>query len=242
MIAALVPAKALDHAKRRLAALLTDSERRRLALAMLEDVIKALQAVSRIDSVSIVSPDADVLKRASELGAEAVQEPPSVRGINQALTFAAHVIATSGPDALLVILADVPAVTPGDIETAIDALPTGKGVAICPSHDKGTSLLLLRPPGVIPFRFGPHSFPAHKREAAARGLHAEVVRLDSLAHDIDDPADLRQLLAQPAPQRSGAERSSDIPGATHRLLATLDVAGRLPSEPEVSDLQRQPSP
>ena len=64
MIAALVPAKALDQAKGRLAAVLSEDERRELALAMLEDVLRALQAVSRLDLIAVVSPDAEVLARA----------------------------------------------------------------------------------------------------------------------------------------------------------------------------------
>ncbi len=63
MIAALVPAKSLDEAKGRLASILSEDERRRLALAMLEDLVRALQAVPRIDSISVVSPDAEVLSK-----------------------------------------------------------------------------------------------------------------------------------------------------------------------------------
>ena len=42
MITALVPAKALDQAKGRLAELLTEHERRSLSLVMLEDVLRAV--------------------------------------------------------------------------------------------------------------------------------------------------------------------------------------------------------
>jgi len=213
MIAALVPAKALDQAKGRLAALLTDDERRRLARAMLDDVVRALQSVPLVDSVNVVSPDPEVLERAEELGAAAVREPGSVRGINQAL---AHALAAVSPppDAVLAVLADVPAVTPSDIESVVAAAPE-RGVVICPSNAKGTSALFLRPPGVIPFRFGELSFQAHKREAAARRIEARVLHIDSLANDIDEPDDLRRLLEQSAET------------ATHRLLAQLAIAARL---------------
>ena len=69
MIAAIVPVKALDQAKRRLASLLSQEERRRLSLAMLEDVLRAVQAVPRIDHVAVVSPDPAVLARVRKLGA-----------------------------------------------------------------------------------------------------------------------------------------------------------------------------
>ena len=212
MIAALVPAKALDQAKGRLAAILGEDERRQLALAMLEDVVRALQAVASIDSVAVVSPDADVRALASELGAATIEEPANVRGINQALTYALGVM-SPGPEALVVVLADVPEISSADVESALAKLPE-RGLVICPSHDKGTGLLAMRPAGVIPFRFGPLSFSLHKREAAAHGLRAEVVRAESLARDIDSPDDLRALLGRPGDT------------ATQRLLGRLDIAAR----------------
>lgn len=215
MIAAVVPAKALDQAKGRLAALLSEDERRCLTLAMLEDVVHALKAVPRLGIIAVVSPDDSVLSLARDLGAEAVLEPPSVRGINQALDHARNAVMPRGPDALLVVLADVPTVTSANIESVLDALPEDRGLVICPSTAKGTSALGLRPADVIPFRFGPDSFMLHRREAAARGIPATVLRLDSLAHDIDEAEDLRYLISQPA----GA--------ATQRLLAEIGADARL---------------
>ena len=215
MIATLVPAKALDRAKGRLAAFLTEDERRQLALAMLEDVVKALQAVPEIDSVAVISPDAEVLDAARALAADVIEEPPSVRGLNQALAHGLSVMSSRAPDALLVVLADVPAVKPADVKEVLDALPPDRGVVIAPSSAKGTSALALRPPDVIPFRFGEQSFQNHKREAAARKIEHTIVRNEALANDIDEPTDLRRLLEHPAET------------ATHRLLARLGVAGRL---------------
>jgi 2-phospho-L-lactate guanylyltransferase len=212
MITAIVPAKALDQAKGRLAAILGESERRELALAMLEDVVRALRSASSIDSVVVVSPDADVRSLGLEFGAAAIEEPASVRGINQALSFALDSLSPR-PDALLVVLADVPEILVADVEDALSRLPE-RGLVICPSHDKGTGLLAMRPAGLVPFRFGPLSFSLHKREAAAQKLPIEVVRAESLARDIDSPDDLRALLSRPGET------------ATHRLLDKLDIGAR----------------
>ena len=214
MIAAVVPVKRLDEAKGRLSVLLVPDERRRLALAMLEDVLRALQAVPRIDLVAVVSPDADALARASALGAEPLAEPPLVRGVNQALSRAARVLAEQGVDALLVLAADIPTALPAEIEALLDALPA-RGIAICPTEDSGTGALALRPPDVVPFRYGRHSSVLHKREAVARGLPARVLHVASLARDVDEPGDLSELLSRPAET------------ATHRLLAELGIAERL---------------
>ncbi len=213
MIRALVPAKALGEAKGRLASVLSETERRKLALAMLEDVVRALKAVPAIESVSVVSPDAEVLSLAAALDAEPVAESANVRGLNQALARALSAMSPT-PDALLIVPGDVPEVTPGDIETLLAALPE-RGIALSPSADRGTCALALRPPDVIALRFGERSSVNHRREAMATGVTAEVVPIDTLSLDVDSPEDLRELLGRPAET------------ATHRLLAELGVAERL---------------
>ncbi len=222
MIAALVPVKALDQAKGRLATLLAQEERSRLALAMLEDVLRALQAVprpdgrpsGRVEHAAVVSPDRDALDRARELGADPIAEPPLSRGVNQALTHASALLADTGADSLLVLAADIPTALPAEIEAILDALPE-RGIAVAPTDDRGTGALALRPPGVIPFRYGRNSSVLHKREAIARSLPARLLHLESLARDVDQPDDLAELLARPAET------------ATHRLLAELGIAERL---------------
>ena len=114
MIRALVPAKALGEAKGRLSSVLSDVERRKLALAMLEDVVRALKAVAAIESVSVVSPDSDVLGLAAKLDASPVAESANVRGLNQALARALSSMSPK-PEALLIVLGDVPEATAGDI-------------------------------------------------------------------------------------------------------------------------------
>ena len=163
-------------------------------------------------SVVVVSPDVDVRAVASALNATSVEEPENVRGINQALSYALGTLEPR-PDALVVVLADVPEIQPSDIEDALAKLPE-RGLVICPSHDKGTGLLAMRPAGLIPFRFGALSSSLHKREAAAQKLPVEVVHAESIARDIDSPDDLRALMA----------RGGDT--ATHRLLSRLDIGAR----------------
>lgn len=221
MIAALVPAKALGQAKERLASVLSAEERRRLALAMLADVLGALAATPSLGLRAVVSPDADILALARRLGALPIGEPPQCRGINQALTYAAAEISSRSIDALLVIPLDVPTITAAEIEAILEALPdrSGRGAVICPSAARGTSALALRPPDAIPFRFGRGSFLAHRREATARGLPTRVLRIASLAIDIDGPDDLLDLLSRPSHT------------ATHRLLAEMGLAQRLALAP-----------
>jgi 2-phospho-L-lactate guanylyltransferase len=215
MIAALVPAKALDQAKGRLAELLTEHERRSLSLVMLADVLRALNSARGVDRAFVVSPDQDILRDAERFGADPISQPAALSGINEALKHGLRVVALEEPTALLVVLADVPAVRPEEIESILAALPHDLGAVICPSRAEGTSALALRPPGIIEFRFGPNSFAQHQREASARGVPLQAIRFDSLLHDVDEPDDLRYLLSHAAET------------ATHRLLADMRVAERL---------------
>ncbi|MEE8384359.1 MAG: hypothetical protein V3S01_00390, partial [Dehalococcoidia bacterium] len=128
---------------------------------------------------------------------------------------ALSLISPRGIDTLLIVVADVPAVSTRDIESVLDALPSDRGAVICPSVAHGTSALALRPPDALPFRFGQRSFLAHKREAAARALPVRVLHLHSLANDIDSPDDLLNLITQPADS------------TTHRLLERLRLPRRL---------------
>jgi 2-phospho-L-lactate guanylyltransferase len=215
MISALVPAKSLDHAKERLAELLTEHERRSLSLVMLSDVLRALGAARGIDRAFVVSPDQDILRDAERLGADPIAQPASLSGINEALKHALRVISLEEPTVLLVLLADVPAVTSSEIESILAALPHDLGAVICPSRAEGTSALAIRPPSAIDFRFGPDSYAQHSREASARGVPMETLRIESLLNDVDEPEDLAYLVSHAAET------------ATHRLLAELRIVERL---------------
>jgi 2-phospho-L-lactate guanylyltransferase len=193
-IAALVPVKRLAQAKSRLRPVLSDDQRREFVLAMLEDVLRLLAGQPAIAATAVVSADEEVLAFARRLGAQPIREPQSVRGLNAALAFAAEALARHGASGLLVLPADVPLATPEDIE-AILATAHEAPVVLCPSHSGGTGALALRPPQAIPFRFGPHSFAAHRRAAVERGLPVAVVSRPGLALDIDRPEDLPAVLA-----------------------------------------------
>ena len=69
--AILIPVKSSVRAKGRLAALLDQSARQRLALAMLEDVLAAVvPAIGRlVDEVYVVTSDPDAMKAARSAGA-----------------------------------------------------------------------------------------------------------------------------------------------------------------------------
>jgi 2-phospho-L-lactate guanylyltransferase len=204
MNAALVPVKPLAAGKSRLAGRLPREALERLALAMLGDLVAALQAVPALDRVAVATPDPRVAREAEALGAEALlRDDP---GLNPALDAAARVLAGRGLDALLVVLGDVPAAEPRELASLFGALGElgGRGAVLAPSRDGGTSALLRAPFDAIPNRFGPESAAAHRALAREARVPYRELALPSLAVDLDRPEDAAALLAAPGAPRTRA--------------------------------------
>lgn len=202
MLHAIVPVKHLSRAKMRLAPVLASDERRVLVLAMLTDVLRALRVAPQIDYVTVISHDALVLAQATEHGALALRD--AATSLNGALTQAAAHATHQGAAALLVLPADVPFVTPRDIDALIAALDRGPGAVLAPSPDGGTNGLLVRPPLALPFLFGTDSLAHHRSAAQAHNVPVKIVHLPGLERDIDQPDDL-MLLANATPGSATAQ-------------------------------------
>lgn len=211
MIWAVVPVKTLEQAKTRLAGLLTPAERAALCQAMLADVLHALRGAGSLDRVVVVTADAAVGAQARAQGAEVFPEEGLGRqvpvGQNVALEAAAAFCQSQGARALLVVSADVPLLCSETVEVLICRGMHGKSAArvedarvlLAPSSEgTGTNALFQRPPGAIPFLFGPNSLQRHQRAAREQGMPVELFQARELALDIDTPADLQALLRLPA--------------------------------------------
>jgi 2-phospho-L-lactate guanylyltransferase len=213
-ILAAVPVKDLPGAKQRLAGLLGPEERATLVLAMLEDVLAALQRAF-LDGVYLVTRDPSVMELGRRYGARPAAEDAN-RGHTQAVAQAQALAREVGARRFLTIPGDVPAITPEEIATVIRALPEGRGAVFVPSvSGLGTNAALLAPPDAMPLRFGEPSFEDHLSAARARGLAPAVLRLSGVELDVDAPADLALLLERGPDTRSAA------------LLRRLGVPGRL---------------
>jgi 2-phospho-L-lactate/phosphoenolpyruvate guanylyltransferase len=194
---AIVPVKALGRAKRRLSSVLPDAARQRLVLTMLEDVLAALAGVDSIDCVVVVTPDARVAALAQSRGATVVPEP-GAEELNAAIGSGIAYVCSRGVGQALVLPADVPLTTSGELLSLIQSRGTQPGVTLAPSHDSnGTNGLFLAPPNAIAPCYGPGSYLEHLSQAMARRVDVNVVHLEGLARDIDEPSDLALLLAHP---------------------------------------------
>ena len=190
MIGAVVPVKTLPFAKSRLLPWLARPLLERLSIAMLGDVLETLQRVQALDRIAVATPDPRLAEVARKAGAEVLCA--SVQGLNPAVEASCAILAPAPDDAALVVLGDVAGVQAADLEALLGALD-GRGVALAPSSDGGTSALLRRPHDIIPARFGPDSARAHRGLAASAGVACEELALPSLAIDIDERADLEKF-------------------------------------------------
>jgi 2-phospho-L-lactate guanylyltransferase len=187
MIYCLIPAKPLLESKTRLAPLLSLEQRMKLSRWLLRRTLRLARAA--VGQVLVVSRDPAVLAEAETQGALALLE--ITPGLNPALTQAAHFAQAQGASGLLVLPVDLPRLTAADLETILSLGGAGGAVlVIAPCrHGTGTNALLVRPPDLIPFAFGPDSFAAHCAAARAAGLEPLIYRSDSIAFDLDTPED-----------------------------------------------------
>jgi 2-phospho-L-lactate guanylyltransferase len=208
-----VPVKALDRGKRRLAPVLSPSERSRLVLAMLEGVLAAALAQPGW-TVWMLSPSDEALALAEAKGARPV---PDRAGFLRGAIRAAEAEFGPAVRAMAVVLADLPLLT----ATALGyGLETSASVAVAatPAHaDGGTNLLVRRPPRVIPARFGRSSFDRHRAEAYRRGLTLLDLRRWEIEFDVDTPEDLAAWSREPGD--GPASREALALGLKDRLAA-----------------------
>jgi 2-phospho-L-lactate guanylyltransferase len=203
---AVVPFKDLESAKERLADRLSQAERRRLVLAMLDDVLGALSHSEGLSALMVVTGEPEIASRASRFGAEILEETTN-EGHTAAVERAVRELERRRALAMLCIPGDVPAMVPEEVAAMLRALGPPPAVVIAPSRNgRGTNAVLVSPPGALSLRFGEPSFLRHVERARDLGLRTEIVRLPGLALDLDTPADLDIFL----------ESTSNT--ATYRLL------------------------
>ncbi len=187
----LVPVKPFGEGKSRLAEALSPGARTTLSQAMLAHILHSVQATNLLAGVLVVSRDQQALAQAEQAGAQILLE--NGHDLNDALTQASQQAVAYGAEAILVLPADLPLLTPDDVQQLYTLGAAQPGVVITPSPDGGTNALLLHPPGVIEFAFGPGSFERHRQLAHLAKRPVQVFESSTLALDVDWPEDLNSL-------------------------------------------------
>jgi 2-phospho-L-lactate/phosphoenolpyruvate guanylyltransferase len=190
---AIIPVKPLRLGKSRLAGSISDIERIDLNKKLLVHTITTLTGISEIEQVLVISRDSDAISIARELGAKTVQDNGSPQ-LNSALTRATIFAQLHSIKGVLILPADLPLITNGDICSFINKASDPPVVVIAPDRrGEGTNALLISPAGIIDYDFGPNSFKRHCERAISAGARLEVINIPSLAFDLDIPEDLTLL-------------------------------------------------
>ncbi len=210
----IIPVKRLDNAKSRLSSLLTDDERKQFCLKMLEDVLGTVKSTKHPHETAVVSNDPTVSKVAKNFDAAYLKERKT--GLNKSVSEAVDWCVERGAASVLVLPADIPLVTPWDLDRIL-MLGEKASMVISPSSNgKGTNALLLTPPNVSPTFYGPHSFQRHIKEAKEMKISCRRYRSPGLALDIDTIEDLTYFVSLKAKETYA-----------YKMLEEIEVTNKL---------------
>jgi 2-phospho-L-lactate guanylyltransferase len=203
-----------DRPKSRLSGVLDPDERAAFARAMLRDVLDAVESAGgdpRMLATAPVGADLDCPVD--------VDERPLTPAVNAALD--ARLGETSDEsDPVAVVMADLALATPAALRELFAAGRDREAdVAIAPGRGGGTNAFVAGDPA---FRVDYHgaSYLDHRRIAADAGLSVAVVDSHRLATDVDEPADLAELLIHAEADGDGGRAARWLRDAGFALDAT----------------------
>jgi 2-phospho-L-lactate/phosphoenolpyruvate guanylyltransferase len=208
---AILPVKRFDAAKRRLGTGMEEDRRRGLVAAMLRDVLEAVAGARLIERMIVVSGEPAAAPVAADAGAELVDDPDD-RGHPEAALLGIAAAGERGAECVVLLPGDCPLLDPRDLDRLLTAVPDPYVAVVPDRHGTGTNALLLRPPDAIRPAFGEGSCERHLQAARSAGLPHGVERLDSLALDLDTPADIVALTRELESGRGGAPNTARVLG------------------------------
>lgn len=186
----IIPVKPLSRAKSRLASALSPEERQQLSEQWYRRVLSAVAATPQVAGTLVISRDTHALAIARDVGAHTVQESGAPE-LNNALMRATQVVGGWRGAAVLILPADLPLIAPEDVSGMIELGTEPNTVVIATDgQGDGTNALMTRPPGIIPYAYGPGSYQRHIALANEAGANVRLFQSERLALDIDVPADL----------------------------------------------------
>jgi 2-phospho-L-lactate/phosphoenolpyruvate guanylyltransferase len=202
---AVVPIRGLETAKTRLGGDLDPEERRSLVTEMLRRTLVATRDAVSVTGTVVVTMDPAAAAMANRHRAIGLLERVP-GGLNAAIEAARSVAIARGASAVLVLPADLPAVSAAALDelvatarqaaaapvegpTGNGAGPNGLALLVADRHGQGTNALLVSPPAAVAPLFGDRSRTAHRQAAGDAGL--VYLEVDGpLSLDVDTAADL----------------------------------------------------
>jgi 2-phospho-L-lactate guanylyltransferase len=190
-----LPVKGSGQAKSRLD--VPGVSRSELAAAMSLDTLAAVLACPSVGRVFVVTADPSVAAAARAAGATAVSDPGG--GLNPALRHGAETAGRERDGPIALLLADLPALTPPDLDEALTAAALHDAAYVPDLEGTGTVLLTGRTPVLLQPEFGDGSAARH--EAHATRLELDLPRL---RRDVDVRAALQEAVALGVGPRTAA--------------------------------------
>ncbi|HET7482578.1 MAG TPA: 2-phospho-L-lactate guanylyltransferase [Actinomycetota bacterium] len=194
MNAGILPVKELSAAKQRLAAHFDEDGRAEIARALLTDALQLCKTTAGFLNWWVISSDREVLELATAYGCHGITDNAAT--LNQALAYAAQVVANEGATSITIIPVDAPLTYAGDLQELVDTGETSEMVVVPSAHDGGTNALFMQPPTLMEPRFGPQSLHAHMSLASRLGYRCSVLVLPRLGLDIDTIEDVDEFLSK----------------------------------------------
>ena len=192
---AVVPMKPLAESKTRLHPHLTSCRRAGLSLSMLNWVLGVLKSFTNVETM-VVGGDCRVGDAARRAGACWVDD---IRlDLNEAVEYGFSRARKASLPAFF-IPADLPLLSPEDVEEALRMSEGGAMLTICPAHDGGTNGLIIPPDMVFAPRLGHESFKRHVEEASELGVGIRLFSSPGFESDLDTMDDLRRCVEMGAP-------------------------------------------
>ena len=189
-----IPVKSLGEGKQRLARILGEEQRKTLTLCMLQDVLSVVIRSASVKETVVVSSDREVLRLAEKLGASALAEKANL-GVNTAVSAGLEYCVEKGCSTVLVLPADIPLLSPSDLEAMVSLGFSGPSMVVCPSlRLDGTNALLLNPPRIIETSYDADSFRGHLSAGRLKGVKVKVYLSGRVMLDLDVPEDIELFL------------------------------------------------
>jgi len=196
-VAIVVAVGPLDRGKSRLGPMLAPADRRRLVLAMLDDVLAAVGA-AHDGPRFVVTPDPEVDPLVLAHGAAVIRDGGG--GTNAAIEAALADGRVAAAEAVLVVQGDLPHLAAGHVRDCLDELASSPRLGLLVASDDGGTLALgIRPPNAMLTAFGAQSGQRHREAAATAGLELRELQISQLAADVDTVEDLEQVRAAVGP-------------------------------------------
>ena len=182
--AALIPIKGFHAAKARLAPVLGDADRERLARWLATRVVQAFGSIPTF----IACDDERVAAWADDLGASVLWGPGL--GLNGAIDVGVDTLAGKGIDHVVIAHGDLPRP-----EALVDVAVAGT-IVLVPDRRRDGSNVIARPTSVaLPAEYGAGSFDRHLAAALATNVPVQVRTDPYLSIDIDTIDDCQHPIA-----------------------------------------------